>query len=122
MAAVMALAVAGAMLSGSGFAAAWGAEPPSTTDAQSRLENTSSDIAPSNEPVEGPITNNDGSIIGLLSSGLGALTSAAGLVGGLDTMLVGIGFPAWFAYNLAPLAVLFAGIGIIQFGVNRRWR
>lgn len=123
MAAVLALAVAGAMLGASGFAGAWGAEPPTTAaGAQDKLNSSAGDIQPSNNPVSGPVSSSDGSVIGLIASGLGSVTDVAGMVALLPVVLTNLGFPSWFAYPLGLLAQLLAGIGIIQFATGRRWR
>jgi len=123
LAAILSLAVAGAILGGSGFAAAWGAEPPTTAAAaQDRLDESSSNVQPSNNPIDGPVSSADDSIIGLIGSGLGSVTAIAGMVALLPVVLVDLGFPAYFAFPIGALAQLLAGIGIIQFGINRRWR
>lgn len=123
LAAILSIAVAGAILGGSGFATAWGAEPPTTAaGAQDKLNQSSSDVQPSNNPIDGPVSSTDDSIIGLIGSGLGSLTDIAGMVALLPIVMVDLGFPAYFAYPIGALAQLLAGIGIIQFAINRRWR
>mgnify|MGYP006875062217 CR=1 FL=1 len=83
LAAILSLAVAGAILGGSGFAAAWGAEPPTTAAAaQDRLDESSSNVQPSNNPIDGPVSSADDSIIGLIGSGLGSVSSNLASTGG----------------------------------------
>lgn len=120
--AVLAIAVAGAILGGSGFAAAWGAEPPTTAQgAQDRLNQSSSGVQPSNSPIDGPLSQTDDSIIGLIGSGLGSIVDIAGMAAFLPVTLTNLGFPAYFAYPLGTLAQLLTGIGVIQFAINREW-
>jgi len=119
--AVLAIAVAGGMLGASGFADAWGADPPQTTAAQDDLNSSASDLAPSNKPVSGPVSAADSSVVGLIASGLGGIVDAAGAVALLPVTLTNLGFPAWFAYPLGLLAQLITGIGIVEFATNREW-
>jgi hypothetical protein len=118
---VLALAVAGMMLTGGAFASEWGAQPPSTEQAQAGLNDSAGDVNPQSGPIEGPVAQTDGSIIGLIGSGLGTITKIGGAVATLPLTLVNLGFPAWFAYPLGLIGQLLVGIGIIEFAINREW-
>ena len=117
---VLVLGVAGMMLGASGFDDAWGAEPPKTGAAQEQVEN-SSKINPSNDPISGPVSSGDSSIVGLISSGIGSIVQFAGAVALLPVTLINLGFPAWFAGPLGLLAQVVAAVSIIQFATNREW-
>lgn len=118
---VLAIAVSGGMLGASNFQSAWGGEPPQTTAAQGELNNSSSDLAPSSQPVSGPVSAADSSVVGLIASGLSGIVEAAGAVALLPLTLINLGFPAWFSIPLGLLAQLITGIGIIEFATNREW-
>lgn len=117
---VLALGVAGLMLGASGFSDAWGAQPPSTSAAEEKLNNSSS-VGPTNDPVSGPVSDGDSSIVGLISSGLGSFVDIAGAVAFLPVTLTNLGFPMWFSYPLGLLAQFVVGVSIIQFATNREW-
>lgn len=118
---VLALAVSGMMLGMSGFEQAWGAPAPDTSAAQDELNGSSGDLDPSGEPISGPVSSADSSTVGLIASGLGTLTDVAGAVVLLPLTLMNLGFPAYFAVPLGGLAQLIAGIGLVEFAVNREW-
>lgn len=121
VAVVLALGVAGMMLGMSGFSAAWGADPPSTDAAQRQVNDSASAVDPESGPVEGPVSQTDGSFIGLLASGLGNLIDVVGAVVLLPLTLTNLGFPAWFSVPVGVLAQAIAGIGFIEFAINREW-
>lgn len=118
---VLALGVSGMMLGMSGFEQAWGAPAPDTSAAQSEVNGSAADVDPSGQPISGPVSSADSSTVGLIASGLGTVTDVAGAVVLLPLTLMNLGFPAFFAIPLGGLAQLIAGIGIIEFAVNREW-
>jgi hypothetical protein len=118
---VLSIAVAGMMLGASGFSAAWGSAPPSTSAAQEQLNNSSGKVAPADGPVAGPVTSSDSAIIGLISSALGTVVNLAGAVALLPLTLIELGFPAFFAVPLGLIGQLVVGVSLIEFASNREW-
>lgn len=123
---VLCIGVAGAMLAGSGFNAAWSAPTPQASGAQDELNSSASDLKPANrdgdDPViSGPVSAADSSIVGLIASGLGTIVSAAGSVVLFPVTLVNMGFPTWFAYPLGSIAYVVVGVSVIEFATNREW-
>lgn len=124
---VLVIASAGAMLGASGFADAWGAEPPSTSAAQDELnESRNADpIQPGDNEtgVSGPVSGaSGGDIVGLIISGAQAMGRIIGAVLVLPITLINLGFPAWFAIPLGGLFEVIVGISAIQFVTGRDWR
>lgn len=119
---VLALGVAGMMVGMSGFTAAWGAPAPQTTAAQDEINGSSGEVAPGEDPIAGPVSSEDSSTVGLIADGLSTVTNIAGGVAVLPVTLINLGFPRWFALPIGSLASAIAGIGIIQFAVNRVWK
>lgn len=117
---VLALGVSGMMLGASGFSDAWGAQPPQTSAAQEQVNNSSS-IGPNQDPISGPVSDSDSSIVGLISNGLGSIVGVAGAVVLLPATLTNLGLPMWFSYPLGLLAQFVVGVSIIQFATNREW-
>jgi hypothetical protein len=118
---VFAIAAASLMLAGSGFAGAWGAEPPQTAAAQSQLNQSAGQANPNDNPISGPVSSGESDIVGLIANGLGSIVDFAGAVILLPITLVQMGFPKWFAYPLGSVAYIIAGVGVIEFGTNREW-
>jgi len=119
---VLVLGVSGMMLGMAGFEQAWGmSSAPDTSAAQGELNGSAADVDPSGQPISGPVSSADSSTVGLIASGLGTVTDVAGAVVLLPLTLMNLGFPAFFAVPLGGLAQLIAGIGIIEFAVNREW-
>lgn len=119
---VFALAVSGAMLGGSGFADAWGGDPPQTSAAQDSLNDSASRVGPGSGPAAGPVSNTDSSLVGLIVSGWTSFVEIAGAVALLPVTLVNLGFPAWFAAPAGVFAQFVIGVGLVQFVSNREWR
>lgn len=118
---VVTVGVSGMMLGMAGFADTWGAEPPRTDAAADQVNQSADNVGPDSGPVEGPVTSSDGSIVGLIVSGLGSLVNIAGAVVLLPVTLMNLGAPAWFAIPVGSLAELIVGIGIIEFATQREW-
>lgn len=129
---VLVLAASGAMLSGSGFADAWGAEAPSTSEAQKALDrsqevdavsNTSAGDKENESGIKGPVGGGgeSGSVLGLILSSAGALATMIGAIVVFPITLMNLGFPAWFAVPIGALAEVIVGIGLMQFTSGREW-
>lgn len=118
---VISIGVASMMLTASGFAAVWGGEPPQTDAAVEQVNSSAEKLNPENKPVSGPLSNNDGSTVGLLSSGLDGIINFVSAVVHLQSTLVSIGWPAWAALPLQIVGVSIAGIGFVEFVLNREW-
>lgn len=129
---VLALGVSGMMLGATGFAGAWGTEPPKTDAAQEQVKEQAEDLSPrANEsngdegddgPISGPVNSGESSIVGLVVDAVSSVTSLAGAVLLLPVTLINLGFPAWFAVPIGGLAELIVGIGVIQFATGREFR
>lgn len=124
---VLCLAVAGAMLGASGFADAWGAEPPKTDAAQDELNQSREadpiNPGPNSTGVSGPVNGASGSdIVGLIISGAQSLASIVAGVVVLPITLINLGIPAWAAVPIGGLAEVIVGISLIQFVTGRDWR
>lgn len=118
---VLAIGVAGVMIGMSGFGAAWGADSPTTSGAQEKLNESAKNQNPNKGPVSGPVSSGDSDIIGLIANGLGSMVDIASAVALLPVTLMNLGFPAYFAVPIGSLAYIIAGIGVIEYGTNREW-
>jgi len=119
---VLALGVSGAMIGGSGFSDVWGAPTPETDVAQEQVEKNSEKLNPNeNSPVEGPVSSDDSSIVGIIVDSLSSIVDLAAATAVLPVTLQNLGFPLWFAAPIGSVVYIFTGIGVIQFATNRRW-
>jgi hypothetical protein len=116
---VFSIAVAVAILQGSGFAAVWGGETPQSQVAQEQLDEAATEVNPNNQPVEGPVNSGDSSLTGIIVDGIGGIVNIAGAVATLPSTLANLGFPVWFAAPVGSLAVIITGIGVVQFATGR---
>jgi len=120
---VLCIAVAGAMISGSGFADVWGTPEPETAGAQSALEERSEAVSPAGESgsATGPVSSGESSIVGLVVDGSQSVAGIAAAVVLLPVTMTNNGFPWWFAYPVGSIAYIISGIGVIEFVTNRVW-
>jgi len=128
---VLALGVSGAMIGGSGFADVWGAPTPETDVAQEQVEKNSEKLNPNEKNdkpnqddkavVEGPVSSDDSSIVGIVVDSLDSIVDLAAATAVLPVTLQNLGFPMWFAGPIGSVVYIFSGIGVIQFATNRRW-
>lgn len=66
-------------------------------------------------------TQGDGSIIGLIISGVESIVDIATMVALLPFELMKLGFPGWFAMPVGFAAQIIGGVGVIEFASNREW-
>lgn len=118
---VFSIGVAVAMVTGAGFADAWGGQPPQSQAAQEELENASSGANPNAEPIQGPVSSGESSLTGIIVDGFTSIFDFASAVVALPATLMDLGFPGWFANPVGRIAQLIAGIGGIQFATGRDW-
>lgn len=118
---VLVLGASAGMVTASGLAGVWGSPPPQVDDASGQLNDSASDLRPSSGPVEGPVSSSESDVVGLIVSGLGAITNMAGAVALLPLTLIQLGFPAWAGVPIGLLAQTVVGVSIIEFATNREW-
>lgn len=117
---VLALGTSAMMLGMAGFGEAWGADPP-PSPAKESVNGSADQVGPTNEPISGPVTTGESSIVGLIITGLFQVSRLAAKVVLLPVTLMELGFPAWFAIPIGSLAEGIVGIGLIQFATKRKW-
>ncbi len=118
---VFSIGVAVTMVTASGFAGVWGAEPPQSQVAQEELQNASNSSNPNADPIQGPVSSGESSLTGIIVDGFSSIFDFAGAVVALPATLMDLGFPGWFAKPVGRIAQLIAGIGGIQFATGREW-
>jgi hypothetical protein len=129
VAVVMSIAVASLMFTGSGYGEAFsnnptdglggvGSEVNEQAD-ESAVEQTGDD---GGGPLAGALGSTDNPLISFILSGGGAILSTIRLVVSLPTVLIGLGFPGWFALPVGAFVSIATSIGIIQFITGRVYR
>jgi hypothetical protein len=119
LAMVMSLALAGALITGSGFAALVGQGDPTggiSENVNKTAKNTTLDdgkLSGENAPSD------DDSIISLIIDGGKEIGDIVGMVTLLPLTLMNMGFPAWFAIPVGAPVTIIASIGVIQFVTGR---
>lgn len=118
---VLTIGVAAAMVTASGFAAVWGAPPPQVDKASDQVDESAGNLNPNSGPVAGPVSSSESDVVGLITSGLGAMTDLAGAVVLFPITLMQLGMPAWAAVPLGSVAEILVGVSLIEFATNREW-
>jgi len=118
---VLAIGTAAAIVTASGFASVWGADPPQVQGASDRVEGSAGELGPNDQPISGPVSAAESDVVGLITSGLGSITELAGAVVLFPVTLMELGMPAWAALPLGSVAEIFVGVSIIEFAANREW-
>lgn len=92
-----------------------------TGDLQSdeALQNSSDNLDPNEQGLEGAASQQEGSIVGLIVGGGRAIFTFVGAVVLLPFEMARLGFPWWFAFPAGLVLQIHASIAGIQFGVNR---
>jgi hypothetical protein len=122
LALVLALALTGAMFSGSGF--------NQLVDGEKELGQVQDQVdqAGAGSPAgEGELESNrrgtdDGSIVDLVISSAASIGRFAGLALTLPITMKELGFPGWFAFPVGSIIEILVAIGVIQFVSGRIYR
>lgn len=116
---VVAIGIASMMLGMSGFGTAWGAPDTGGSPAAAEVNDSASEVGPQGQPISGPVSTGDSSVVGLIVSGGQAFISFLGSVAVFPIVLIDLGFPPYMAVPGGILAQLLAGISIIEWYSNR---
>jgi hypothetical protein len=116
---LLSFGVAGALITGSGFAALIGqGDPVGTVD--DRVSEQANESTLENGSVSGEkAPGDDASIISLVISGGQRIAEVIGMVVLLPMTLINLGFPPWFAVPVGAPATIIASIGVVQFVTGR---
>jgi len=118
---MVAIAVAALMFSMSGYNAVMGYDGTNDQVADEFEDEANGSVA--NEDFEGDgRTDNSGTLVGFITSGVGRFGAAIKLVALLPAQLETMGFPRWFAYPVGLMVQFIAGLGFVQFATNRVFR
>jgi hypothetical protein len=117
---VLALAVAFALLAGSGIGASIFGASPDDSEAKRTLEEVGEDAKVDNEDGEGGVSadvagDNEPTLVGFAISGGQFIVSLVGAVALLPVTLTRLGFPNYFAVPAGLVAQTIATIGLFQF-------
>lgn len=118
---VMSMAVTGMVFQMSGFNDMVGYRGDSE-EASDEFEDVGNDSAPQKTVGADARTDESGTLVGVVITGISGIANFVGLVALLPVELNSMGFPWWFAYPIGLLAQAIIGIGFIQFASNRVFR
>ena len=115
---VLAMAIAGLMLAGSGFSAGVGVDRSS--DQLSGEVGRVADNSSIDDGFDGDVrAGSDDSIVGFIISGTGEVFRLFKLAILLPSTIRGLGFPGWFANPMGRAIQIIVSVGLVQFAVGR---
>jgi hypothetical protein len=116
---VMSLALAGALMTGSGFAGLVGKGDP-TGDINEKVNKKAENSTLKDGDLSGEdAPSDDDSIISLVIDGAQEIANIIGMVTLLPLTLINMGFPSWFAIPVGAPITIIASIGLVQFVTGR---
>lgn len=116
---VISLGASITMFQMAGLPAILGLGTTSDLNSDKALQNSSQNLDPNDQGLEGAASQQEGSIVGLIIGGGQALFTFLGAVVLLPFEMNKLGFPWWFAFPTGLVLQIHAGISGIQFAVNR---
>ena len=115
------LAISGMMWQLGGFGDLFpGQAPGDQIDSADQLRDTANNSA-LDRNFTGDASPNNGELVGLALSAVGAFSDMIGFVVYLPGQLLALGLPNWAARPLGVVAVIFGSISLIQIASNRIW-
>jgi len=117
---VLALGIAIALFTGSGFNALIQGDTPAAQQISERVNSTANDTSAGRGELAGSRSGaDDSSIVGLAISGGRNIAKITGMVALLPVTLHNLGFPQWFASPIGWSLTILISIGVMQFITGR---